>query len=110
MKQTREAPFKVQEQYVWDPMGVSTLPTLERENSFLLICIIPVEVNGINLCFNCPLEIAYKDGGVYIAEYGAGRLSCVDIDNNLIYNPSKMNVCQLKTSLEKQKMNQNADK
>lgn len=52
----------------------------------------PVDVNEICASLNCPLDIAYKDGDIYIAEYGARRLSCVDIDYSLIYNPSKMNV------------------
>ena len=42
--------------------------------------------------------------------HGAGRVSCVDMDNSLIYNPSKMNVRQLKRALEKLKLYQNADK
>lgn len=70
----------------------------------------PVDVNEICASLNCPLDIAYKDGGIYIAEYGARRLSCVDIDYSLIYNPSKMNVSQLKRALEKLKLDQNADK
>jgi len=52
----------------------------------------PVDVNEICASLNCPLDIAYKHGGIHIAEYGAGRLSWVDIDNSLIYNPSKVNV------------------
>ena len=70
----------------------------------------PVDVTEICASLNCPLDIAYKDGGIYIAEYGAGRVSCVDMDNSLIYNPSKMNVRQLKRALEKLKLYQNADK
>lgn len=64
----------------------------------------PVDVNEICASLNCPLDIAYK--GIYIA---AGRLSCVDIDYSLIFNPSKMNVSQLKRALEKLKLYQNAD-
>lgn len=67
----------------------------------------PVDVNEMCHSLSRPVDIAYTEGCVFIAEFGeanqAGRLSCVDLGYNMIYNPGKMNVDQLRRALIKLK-------
>ena len=39
---------------------------------------------------------------IYVADYGAGKLSCIDLDYSMVYNPSQMTVNQLRRKLRKQ--------
>lgn len=64
------------------------------KGKFFFLCLYYfVDVIEICVFLNCLFDIVYKDGGIYIVEYGVGRVFCVDMDNSLIYNLSKMNVC-----------------
>jgi len=74
------------------PYGRTYVANTRKGKLFSSCLHYPVDVNEICASLNCPLDIAYKHGGIHIAKYGAGRLSWVDIDNSLIYNPSKVNV------------------
>ena len=39
---------------------------------------------------NKPLDITYNNGSIYVVEYGARKLSCIDLDYSMVYNPSKL--------------------
>ena len=45
----------------------------------------PVDMNEIYGSLYRPVDIAYTEGSVFIAEYRAARLSCVDLDYNMVY-------------------------
>ena len=61
----------------------------------------PVDVNEVCSSLNKPLNITYNNSSIYVAEYGAGKLSCIDLDYSMVYNPSKMTVNQLRRELRK---------
>lgn len=61
----------------------------------------PVDVNEVCSSLNKPLDITFNNGSIYVAEYGASELSCIDLDYSMVYNPSKMTINQLLRELRK---------
>ena len=51
-----------------------------------------------------PLAVAYRQGVVYFVQSSGGKISYIDLEGKMVYNPEKMTVKGLKVVLKDLKL------
>lgn len=69
----------------------------------------PVDVSELCTGLKQPVALLYNEGILYIADIGRGELLCMDLDGSTLYNPGKMTIKQLQTTLKKERLWQQGD-
>lgn len=60
-----------------------------------------VDVTDIRSSLRMPLAVTYGQGVVYVAEYSRSKISYIDLEGKMVYNPEKMTIKELKGVLSK---------
>ena len=61
----------------------------------------PVDLTEICSSLRMPLAVAYRQEVVYVAEFSGSKISYIDLEGKMVYNPEKMTIKELKAVLSK---------
>jgi hypothetical protein len=90
--------------------GMLLLADKEKGKIFSARLHYPVDVLEIVTGLNCPMDIAYRDGLLLVAEFGKKRIVCSDLTGDHFLNPEAMTVKQLRSALKDRGLLQQGNK